>query len=467
MFTLIYKKELLNQIRSRKIAVSLLVVFLLTSLSFILAVSNYNRKIDEYSKVLNKQQSIQARTRNMTVASLGDKQFETVDRLIVRKPAILSIFSGGKDNTLGDVVKIDLNEFFVYAKPYSSLNDVIQFRLKDVLSGFSRFFDFSNIIKVLFSLIALLVGYDIISGERSEGTLRLIHSNSISRNTFLLAKWAAGFSVIILAVFSAFVFAILYTILFTKTAFTSIEILRIVMFGAGSILYLLFFYDLSMLTSTFVSESKHSILIMLIVWIGVVFVIPNTIYIVAEYLYIDTPMDYLISKNIDINERDARTVKQLIKEHNNQEIREIKRRQRTELNEIKMKLLGLHTKQRNNILLSIIISPAVLYQEVSERILGTSVGDYISFMDKARMLNNIYADMYKDYFSRQERTFESRKSFNIQVNDTFIHASLDSNRLSFSKSLYSAIWLFAIFPVVNILILACNLMMYNNAKTLL
>ncbi len=466
MFKIIYQKELLNQIGSQKFAVSLLLVLALTLLSVSLAGEQYKHRLHEYSKVIAKQQSIQSATRSMTLETLGDGNFETVDMLIVRKPTALSIFAGEKEYTLGDVVEIELREYSVYAQPYSALNDIIPIRLRDFMSKISGLFDFSNIIKILFSLIAILVGFDIISREKMEGTLRQIHANSISRATFLYAKWTAGFTVTVLAVLFSFLLALLYLLLRKNIVFSFEEMLRIALFGCGSILYLSFFYTLAVLASTIAGESKHAIMIMLITWVSVVFVIPNTVHIAAERLFVDTPMDELTTQKMAVYKKDAETTTRLRNENKIRELKEIRARQRKDINEIKKKQYEQHLAQRAKIQSFIMISPAVCYQELSERILGTSADDYMAFMDRARTLNGIYEDMFAEYVSRKQRTFEFRKSFNVELNDTFIRASSDNNRLSLRDSLSSTLLLLTMFMVVTMLVFMLNLYTYNTAKTL-
>ena len=52
--------------------------------------------------------------------------------------------------------------------------------------------DLVFIIGVFLSLMVFLLSYDSISGEREEGTLRLVFSYNVPRDTFLLGKYIGG-----------------------------------------------------------------------------------------------------------------------------------------------------------------------------------------------------------------------------------------------------------------------------------
>ena len=47
--------------------------------------------------------------------------------------------------------------------------------------------------RLIFWLLAIVFGYDAICGEKERGTLRLMLSCSVPRDTVLLAKWIGGF----------------------------------------------------------------------------------------------------------------------------------------------------------------------------------------------------------------------------------------------------------------------------------
>ena len=53
-------------------------------------------------------------------------------------------------------------------------------------------FDASLIFKIVISILALLIAYDVVSGEREQGTLKLIVSGTISRSQILVGKLIAG-----------------------------------------------------------------------------------------------------------------------------------------------------------------------------------------------------------------------------------------------------------------------------------
>ena len=101
---------------------------------------------------------------------------------LVREPEPLSLLSRGITNNVGYIVSIDLWEI-----PFLPL----QFNWAQNSPFMKVFppFDFSAVLSVMISLLALVFSYDAVTREREEGTLRFIFSSSVSRYSFLLGKW--------------------------------------------------------------------------------------------------------------------------------------------------------------------------------------------------------------------------------------------------------------------------------------
>lgn len=101
---------------------------------------------------------------------------------LVREPEPLSLLSRGITNNVGYIVSIDLWEI-----PFLPL----QFNWAQNSPFMKVFppFDFSAVLSVMISLLALVFSYDAVTREREEGTLRFIFSSSVSRHSFLLGKW--------------------------------------------------------------------------------------------------------------------------------------------------------------------------------------------------------------------------------------------------------------------------------------
>ena len=135
--------------------------------------------------------------------------------------------------------------------------------------------DFLYVVRVVLSLVALLFGFDQISREREQGTLKLLLSGPVSRARVLAGKWLGNFA-------SLAVPFVLVTLLGTAVLlfdpdvrFSAGQLGRLGLILALSVLYLAFFLSLGMLVSALTRRAATSLIVLLFVWALLVFVLPN------------------------------------------------------------------------------------------------------------------------------------------------------------------------------------------------
>lgn len=145
--------------------------------------------------------------------------------------------------------------------------------------------DLIFIVTIIMSLLAILFSYDAIAGEREQGTLKLMSSNSISRATLLFGKWIGGtLSLLIPFIFSLLISAIYITINphinWDGSVWATFFILLL-----ASIIFIAAFYLLGLLVSSFSKYASASILTSLFLWVLFILVIPNLSPYIAAQLY--------------------------------------------------------------------------------------------------------------------------------------------------------------------------------------
>ena len=121
-----------------------------------------------------------------------------------RKPNPLSIFNVGTENDGANTVTVELG------KPIFEFSSSIwgaptQKRGSD--NPFLAMFlavDVVFIFKIVLSALAILFAYNTISGEREDGTLKLVLSNAIPRDTVVLGKYLGGMSIAVPDCFGEF-----------------------------------------------------------------------------------------------------------------------------------------------------------------------------------------------------------------------------------------------------------------------
>ncbi|MHB9027895.1 MAG: ABC transporter permease [Candidatus Latescibacterota bacterium] len=144
--------------------------------------------------------------------------------------------------------------------------------------------DWTFIIVVIFSLFVVLMGYDSISGEREDGTLKLSLSFSISRIRFCAAKYCAMLLVtagalLAGAIADLILIGAIHPDLLTADTFLSAGTVIL-----AALLLCSFFAVVSIMVSAFMQSSPMALLILLVVWVTSAIIIPNTAPVIARTL---------------------------------------------------------------------------------------------------------------------------------------------------------------------------------------
>lgn len=164
-------------------------------------------------------------------------------------------------------------------------------------------------ITMIGAVLAIFLGFDAFSGERENGTLRLLLTRPIYRDQLVTGK-LLGAGMIIGALLSV-------TLIFNITLFSVItgmtpslsEILRLVAFIAIAFVYMMVFYIGTLFISIKTRDRTFGFLTMMVVWIFVSFVIPQLADTQRNFAYAlnnvagtvsQIPSDTVISKAIEL-----------------------------------------------------------------------------------------------------------------------------------------------------------------------
>ncbi|HET8797315.1 MAG TPA: ABC transporter permease subunit [Thermoanaerobaculia bacterium] len=135
--------------------------------------------------------------------------------------------------------------------------------------------DFRFVVGVIFSLLALILSYDAINGEKQAGTLRLTLANPVSIRTMLLAKWASLNTVLALAFLLAFLASIALALVSPTVTISAAGAVRLLLIAVVSLLYLSVFVALGLLVSALFREPYPAAASALLLWVLLVFVVPG------------------------------------------------------------------------------------------------------------------------------------------------------------------------------------------------
>ncbi len=134
---------------------------------------------------------------------------------------------------------------------------------------------FVNYIGMVGALLAIVLGNTAISKERKNGTLRLILSRGVFRDTFLNGKLVGNLLLLAGITLAAAVMTLLALTIIAGVMLTLDEGLRLGLFFLMSFLYLVFFMILSMGITILSAKGSRALLITVIIWLVLAFVLPQ------------------------------------------------------------------------------------------------------------------------------------------------------------------------------------------------
>ena len=260
----IVKKEFLLSLMTFKFAVGVIVCIVLTAVFVPILARDYEQRLRTYHENVARDE---AELRKVKV-------YRNIRPTIFRAPAVLSVFSEGLDKRIDASATIALGQVpqmrgaAAQGNPYQSIFPV---------------FDASLIFRIVISVLALLVAYDAVSGERERGTLKLTLSGHVRRSTVLLGKLLAGLMVLVVPVTAVFVIALVILLSFPLVELTGSDWGRIALMYAASLIFTATMYNLGLLFSCLARRSALSLVLGLFLWVLFVVVIPNgSVYLASQ-----------------------------------------------------------------------------------------------------------------------------------------------------------------------------------------
>lgn len=197
-------------------------------------------------------------------------------RLVSKPPAPLMLLASGVHNALGVSAQIDPH--------YTPRLTGSRYDSTPMLSIFGQF-DFAFLIQVIFSLLALVYSFNLISGEKAEGTLKLIFSNAVSRKDFILGKVAAGLVVLLVPMAVAILIGLVLIAPIFDLSLDSGWLFRAGLIFLVSALYIAMIFLMGIFVSTRTVHAMSSFIALLLIWAGLNFVVPKIAAFVAQSIY--------------------------------------------------------------------------------------------------------------------------------------------------------------------------------------
>ena len=149
--------------------------------------------------------------------------------------------------------------------------------MKIVFSGMIEY------IAVIGAILAILLGFNSISGERSRGTLKVLLSYPLYRDNVINGKFLGKIGILVFTLVCSFSIAICVTLIMGISISLS-ELGVAALFLIISCLYLVTFFGISMFFSVISKKDSDSLLYSIIVWVISAMVISSAMWMISEVI---------------------------------------------------------------------------------------------------------------------------------------------------------------------------------------
>jgi len=253
MLKTIIKKEIQNNIFSFRFLTSFALLLIIVTVTIFILTNDYLKKIDEYSQ----------------------RQTEIENYMK----------SYAHFNRIGNILQATQPPipFYSLVRGLSSDVNIEEFD-DDPLPVIFPLIDLVFIVTILMSLVALILSYDSVCGEKEDGTLKLMLSNGFSRSKAILGKISGGVLTLLIPFVFSLVVGLLIIALQPRVAWNGADWGALGLIVAGAVFYFGLFYCLGTFISSRHHSSSSSIMTSLFVWVLLVLIIPNLSPYLASFI---------------------------------------------------------------------------------------------------------------------------------------------------------------------------------------
>ena len=477
----IVKKEILESLLSLRFMLSSVLVVLVFATSGFVFVANCKQQLLDYQEGTSKntaslREGGGGRGRGPALreeetdpgGASGKPLYELafLEQDIWRRPKALSMCVGGSERSLP-------NRFGTTA---FGMGRLLVKRPGNFLLRWSGDMDWAFIVSVLLSFMALLLTYDAFSGEREAGTLRLLLSAAIPRDKVLTGKYLGVMLTLGIPFAAGAMVHMLIVRSYGIAAITAGDWLKILVIVLISFAYLSFFVLLGLLVSGRAQHSVSSMVILLLVWVGLVVLVPSSGRLAARAFGDFMPRAELARKVAEATqeiwansarygERAGTMAGDRDDPRNNPPARaKLKRAVTQAKNQLREEYLLLARAQATLGRQFTRVSPVVMYQIAAETIAGTGIRRCFDIYDqlkeyRAALMDYIRAKDQEDpeslHLICEERSMATRwQAISHQPVDFESIPKFRESDMPMGEALKSAIWDVGLLVALNVVLFA-------------
>jgi ABC-type transport system involved in multi-copper enzyme maturation permease subunit len=271
MFTILYARELQENIQNYRFLLAFLLCLVLIPLGFTVSQKDYAERRKAYDQTVRDYE--QSRRTAVDLWSNGGSAF--------RPPSPLSLLSGGVETVLPSSVE---------TRGYISEQGArVQFNTsRRVDNPFTALFgrlDLAFVVSTVLAVLVMIFTFNAVAGEKEHRTLAQIMANPVPRPTVVAAKLAAGWSLLAAAFLAGTAAGLLLTTALGLSPFSQPGTALPFVIAIGlSLLFLLVFYNLGLLVSSSSRSPVSAMVTLLAVWVALAMVLPKASVVAARLL---------------------------------------------------------------------------------------------------------------------------------------------------------------------------------------
>jgi ABC-type transport system involved in multi-copper enzyme maturation permease subunit len=416
----IAKKDFLLNLMTFKFAVGTVLCVVLMAVFMPVLVSDYQQRLKDYNENVG---ANEAELRKVKV-------YKNITPTVYRPPNLLSVFAEGIDKHVDSSSTVTLDSV--------SENKLITTEDSNPFLSIFPVLDVSLIFEIVISVLAILMAYSVVSGEREWGTLKLMLSDKAPRHQVLLGKLLAGLMTLIVPVTALFLVGLLILLFSPMVDLAGTDWLRVGLIYLTSMVFVFVMFNLGLVISCLARSSTTALILGLFLWVIFVLVIPNASAYLASHLSpIESAKEYnakieVVADQCD-DEIDELTedikgggmqsnapgaFNQIYVMICDKAFTEVHQKEYSVTEPIKTKYLDKISQVRQAHFKSLIRqkrlsdniasgSPITLYKNSMSVLAGTDIGNFEHFTNKVR----VYRNQVMDYISVKTNNFSSPSYF--------------------------------------------------------
>lgn len=243
-------KELLGHLRTLRLVVALVFTVVLCLLTTVMGSLDYSRNARAYARAVDEHRREMAEARVLA----------HLDPDVYVPPQPLQILCRGITQSAGQLFDVDPGVYIIGARSVGSSS------ADDLMNTLVRV-DFVAVVALVLSFLAIVLGFDAISGEREQGTLRLLLSHPVSRGQIVAAKLLGGLLSVWVPLALAFVASLLVLQANPDVDLSGDDWLRLALLFLLTCLFLAEVFALSVLVSACTRHASTSLILCLFGWL--------------------------------------------------------------------------------------------------------------------------------------------------------------------------------------------------------